>query len=726
MPNRLAHEKSPYLLQHADNPVDWYPWGEEAFAAARAADKPIFLSVGYSTCHWCHVMAHESFESVAVAEVLNRDFVPIKLDREERPDVDRVYMAFVQATTGSGGWPMSVWLTPALKPFFGGTYFPPETRWGRAGFVDVLQAVARAWRDERPRVEQSAESLVADLQRTAVGRRPNAGAIDVAGADSLTRGVRQFELAYDTRRGGFGDAPKFPRPSELLFLFREYVRTGQASARDMALHTLRAMALGGMRDHVGGGFHRYSVDGEWRVPHFEKMLYDQAQLALAFLEAGQITGDRFFAQIADDTLQYVARELTSPAGGFYSAEDADSIPADHVGQPGAHGIEGAFYVWSASELRELLGDAYEAFALRFGIEESGNAPADPHGEFVGKNLLYTARSVADIAGTLGDREETVIDALARARVVLFGARLKRPRPHLDDKVLTAWNGLMIAAFARASRVLRAEAFGLEANAERYRTVATRAAQFLYDELWDPSPAVLYRRHRDGQRGGEGYAEDYASTTYGLLELFQADGNVRWLAWADALQEALDRRFWDEEGGGWFSTTGNDPSVLLRLKEDYDGAEPSAGAIALLNLLTLTHLRPDDARRRRIERALARYGANLGDVARAVPLVAAALSTWHAGIGQTVIVGRHGSADFDALQRAAASRYRPFAIEVALDPSAGGSKVVDHLPFIASMTAAGGAATAYVCRNFVCQAPATTVDGLLEALDADERAPSETN
>jgi len=284
---------------------------------------------------------------------------------------------------------------------------------------------------------------------------------------------------------------------------------------------------------------------------------------------------------------------------------------------------------------------------------------------------------------------------------------------------------MIAAFARAARVLRAEAFGLAANAEHYRTVATRAAQFLYDELWDPSPAVLYRRHREGQRGGEGYAEDYASTTYGLLELFQADGNVRWLAWADALQDALDRRFWDEEGGGWFSTTGNDPSVLLRLKEDYDGAEPSAGAIALLNLLTLTHLRPDEARRQRIERALARYGSNLGDVARAVPLVAAALSTWHAGIGQTVIVGRLGSADFDALQRAAASRYRPFAIEVALDPSAGGSKVVDHLPFIASMTAAGGAATAYVCRNFVCQAPATTVDGLLEAFDADERAPGHT-
>jgi len=466
MPNRLAREKSPYLLQHAENPVDWYPWGDEAFAAARASDKPIFLSVGYSTCHWCHVMAHESFENAAVAEVLNRDFVPVKVDREERPDVDRVYMAFVQATTGSGGWPMSVWLTPALKPFFGGTYFPPDTRWGRAGFVEVLQAIDRAWHDDRSRVEQSAESLITDLQRAASGRLTTRADASVTSPESLARGVRQFELAYDARRGGFGDAPKFPRPSELLFLLREHARTGQASARDMVLHTLRAMALGGMRDHIGGGFHRYSVDGDWRVPHFEKMLYDQAQLVLAYLEAAQVTGDRCFAQIADDTLQYVARELTGPSGGFYSAEDADSIPAEHAGHTGAHGVEGAFYVWSAPELRDRLGKDYDTFALRFGIEDGGNAPSDPQGEFVGKNLLYTARSVADIAGTLSESQQSVVDALARARIALFGARLTRPRPHLDDKILTAWNGLMIAAFARASRVLRAEPFGLKGTPRR--------------------------------------------------------------------------------------------------------------------------------------------------------------------------------------------------------------------------------------------------------------------
>jgi uncharacterized protein len=717
MPNRLANEKSPYLLQHADNPVDWYPWGDEAFSAARSADKPIFLSVGYSTCHWCHVMAHESFESETIADVLNRDFIAVKVDREERPDVDRVYMAFVQATTGSGGWPMSVWLTPALKPFFGGTYFPPQTRWGRAGFVDVLQAIARAWRDERPKVEQSAESMVTELQRVASGRALTGEGGDIAAADSLARGVRQFELAYDARRGGFGDAPKFPRPSELLFLLREHARTGHAAARDMVLHTLRAMALGGMRDHVGGGFHRYSVDGEWRVPHFEKMLYDQAQLVLAYLEAAQITGDRFFAQVADDTLQYVARELTSPGGGFYSAEDADSVPADYAGREGAHGVEGAFYVWAASELRDLLGSDYDALALRFGIEENGNAPSDPQGEFIGKNLLYTARSVAEIAGTLGESQDAVIDALARARLVLFGARLTRPRPHLDDKILTAWNGLMIAAFARGARVLRADAFALHENADRYQTVAARAAQFVFDELWDPSSTTLHRRYRDGERGVEGYAEDYAAAAFGSLELFQADGNLRWLAWADVLQDQLDRRFWDEENGAWFSTTGTDPSVLLRLKEDYDGAEPSAGAMALLNLLALTHFRPDARRTTRIEAGLARYGPSLGDAARAVPLVASALSSWHAGIGQSVIVGRAGAADFEDLRRALASRYLPFSIEVPIDTSVGTAKLVDHLPFIASMTAIDGVATAYICRDFTCQAPATTVAGLLEALDS---------
>src|SRR5262245_57039586 len=339
--NRLAAENSPYLLQHQHNPVDWHPWGEEAFERARRDDKPIFLSIGYSTCHWCHVMEHESFESRDVSDVLNRHFVSIKVDREERPDVDRVYMTFVQATTGSGGWPMSVWLTPDLEPFYGGTYFPPSSRWGRPGFVDVLQEIARVWREERDKVLQSAAHIVERLRSI----RSQGAAAHVPGPGALDNATHEFASAFDARRGGFGEAPKFPRPSELLFLMREHARTGAPEPRDMALITLRAMALGGMRDHVGGGFHRYSVDGDWRVPHFEKMLYDQAQLVLAYLEAWQITGDRAHADVAVDTLEYVRRDLTDSEGGFYSAEDADSMPPEEADAPHPHKMEGAYYIW---------------------------------------------------------------------------------------------------------------------------------------------------------------------------------------------------------------------------------------------------------------------------------------------------------------------------------------------------------------------------------------------
>src|SRR5688572_873982 len=397
MPNRLAAERSPYLQQHADNTVDWYPWGEEAFTRARAEDKPIFLSVGYSTCHWCHVMAHESFESPEVAEVLNAGFVSIKVDREERPDVDRVYMTFVQATTGSGGWPMSVWLTPKLEPFYGGTYFPPTSRWGRPGFVEILTELRRAWGEDRDKIEVSASSILARLE--SYGRSGGGGSAPgvIPEIAALERAVAEFEAAFDRRRGGFGNAPKFPRPSELLFLMREHARTGAEPPIAMALHTLRSMAIGGMRDHIGGGFHRYSVDGDWRVPHFEKMLYDQAQLTLAYAEATQVTGDHFFSAVAVDTLAYVRRDLTDAEGGFYSAEDADSIPPEHANDPAAHKMEGAFYVWTDEEIRDVLGADADVFRERFGVRPGGNAPFDPQNEFTNKNLLYTAKSVDEIA-----------------------------------------------------------------------------------------------------------------------------------------------------------------------------------------------------------------------------------------------------------------------------------------------------------------------------------------
>ena len=707
--NRLARERSPYLLQHAHNPVDWYPWGDDAFARARTEDKPIFLSIGYSTCHWCHVMERESFENDEVAAVLNDGFVSIKVDREERPDVDRVYMTFVQATTGSGGWPMSVWLTPDLKPFYGGTYFPPQSKWGRPGFVDILQEIARVWGADREKVVQSAEALTDRLRSLGHAAVP---VWTVPTADALDKTLRQFKDAFDPRNGGFGDAPKFPRPSELLFLLREHARTGDLQAREMVLRTLRAMALGGMRDHIGGGFHRYSVDAQWRVPHFEKMLYDQAQLVVAFLEAAQVSGDPFYAEVGEDTLLYVLREMTDEAGGFYSAEDADSVPPE-AGADGERKKEGAFYLWEADELDALLGEAAAIVKLRFGVERDGNAPHDPQQEFTGKNLLYVARSIDDIAKETGKSNDQVVEVLNSARLKMFEARLARPRPHRDDKILTAWNGLMIGAFARMSRLLRGRGWDGRSAGEPYLNAARRCAGFVRERMWNARTSVLLRRYRDGSADIEGYADDYAYLIAGLLELFQADAQPMWLEWALALQRRQDELFWDESGGGWFSTTGHDPSVLLRTKETYDGAEPAASSVSVLNLLVLSHLVPDAAWDERIERTLRLFGTRIDQMGRGVPMMAAALSTYLAGAHQIVIVER-GDAD-DALERALALMYLPFAVQLRVTKDSRRA-LAGSLPFIDAMHPMEGATAAYICRNFTCRQPVTTVDALQHELE----------
>jgi uncharacterized protein YyaL (SSP411 family) len=720
--NRLAEARSPYLLQHANNPVDWFQWSDEAFAKARAEDKPIFLSVGYSTCHWCHVMEHESFENDEVAAVLNEHFVSIKVDREERPDVDRVYMTFVQATTGSGGWPMSVWLTPDLKPFYGGTYFPPTSRWGRPGFVDILQEIARVWRAERDKVAQSAESLTTQLRQV----EQTAPTWTLPGANALSSTVKQFRDTFDARLGGFGNAPKFPRPSELLFLLREYARTTREQgergddaehAREMVLRTLRAMALGGMRDHIGGGFHRYSVDAAWRVPHFEKMLYDQAQIVMALVEAAQVSGDPFYAEIAEDTLLYVLRDMTDPGGAFYSAEDADSIPPEESASHIAHKKEGAFYLWRADELDALLGEDSAIVKVRFGIEPGGNAPQDPQQEFTGKNLLYVARSIDDIAKQTGKTVAEVIDVLNRARVRMFEHQLGRPRPHRDDKILTAWNGLMIAAFARTARALRG--LGRDgATAEPYVEAARRAAGFLREHMWHAGTRTLLRRYRDGHAEIEAYAEDYAYLIFGLLDLFQADPDPMWLEWAIALQQRQDELFWDEAAGGWFSTTGRDPSVLLRMKEDYDGAEPTASAVSVFNLLVLSHLIDSAVEPEwpnRIERTLKLFGSRLEQVGRAVPMMAAALSTYTAGVQQIVIVDPSSPASSELL-RAIARQYLPFAITLHVTPDRQRA-LAGSLPFIAAMQPVDGRAAAFVCRRFTCRQPVTDVNRLQEELRA---------
>jgi hypothetical protein len=719
--NRLGAEQSPYLLQHAHNPVDWYPWGDEAFARARAEDKPIFLSVGYSTCHWCHVMEHESFEREEIAAILNSHFVSIKVDREERPDVDRVYMTFVQATTGAGGWPMSVWLTPALAPFYGGTYYPPVAQWGRPGFREVLLEIARAWREERATVTESATRISERMQAMA-GSADADGAPAVVDGNALTTIVRQFRGSFDQRRGGFGDAPKFPRPTELLFLLREHARTGDDAARDMVLTTLRAMALGGMRDHIGGGFHRYSVDGNWRVPHFEKMLYDQAHLVLAYLEAAQVSGDPFYAQIAEDTLQYVRRDLTDAGGGFHSAEDADSVPpelardavASAEASADSHKSEGAFYIWRLDEIRDALGGDSRAFELRYGVLPDGNAPFDPQSEFTGKNLLYTARGISDIAKELDTPPKRVAEALTRARLTLFALRGQRPRPHLDDKVLTGWNGLMIAAFARAARVLSGgAALGQDVGSDpgaRHLESARGAAEFLRQGMWDPDQRVLLRRYRAGQAAIEGYAEDYAYLIFGVLELFAATGSPAWLEWAIELQRRQDELFWDATSGGWFSTTGRDPSVLVRMKEDYDGAEPSASSVGASNLLALADLTGDASFRSRADAVFRAFAARLATQGRTLPMMAASLSTALADREQIVIVGATG-VETDTLWRAANRRYRPFAQIFRVEPGETQQRLAQLMPWVGSMTPQRGQPAAYVCRNFACIAPTTDPESL---------------
>ncbi|MDE3168028.1 MAG: thioredoxin domain-containing protein, partial [Acidobacteriota bacterium] len=444
--NRLANEKSPYLLQHAHNPVDWYAWGEEAFDKARRENKPIFLSIGYSTCHWCHVMEHESFENEGIAAILNEHYVAIKVDREERPDIDRIYMTFVQATSGSGGWPMSVWLTPELQPFFGGTYFPPENRWGHPGFASVLTQVASAWRSDREQIVESARNVVEQLrQQTAVAPLHGGAAFDAATLDS---GFAVLRRTFDMRLGGFGGAPKFPRPVVYHFLTRYWQRTKNEEALAMVLLTLREMAKGGMYDQLGGGFHRYSVDERWFVPHFEKMLYDQGQLASAYVEAYQITGDAQYAETARGIFDYVLRDMTDAGGGFYSAEDADSvIREDHPDIKG----EGAFYIWSWDEVPE---PGREWFGYRYGMRAGGNVDHDPHGEFTGRNILYRAHSVEETAVRFGATQAEVAAALHRIERELMAARAKRVRPHLDDKILAGWNGLMISALALGGAVLK--------------------------------------------------------------------------------------------------------------------------------------------------------------------------------------------------------------------------------------------------------------------------------
>jgi uncharacterized protein YyaL (SSP411 family) len=669
--NRLIQEKSPYLQQHAHNPVDWYPWGDEAFEKARSEDKPIFLSIGYSTCHWCHVMEHESFENEEIAALVNRWFVPIKVDREERPDIDRIYMNYVQATTGGGGWPMSVWLTPDLKPFVGGTYFPPENKYGRAGFPVILERIAQAWQNDRQKILSTSAGIMEQLRAQAENSGAGSDRVDATILDSA---FNQFRRSFDSKLGGFGSAPKFPRPSVHNFLLRYWKRTGRDEARDMVVETLIAMEKGGMNDQLGGGFHRYSVDEYWFVPHFEKMLYDQAQLVISYLEAFQIMQDETLAGAARRTLDYVIRDMTAPGGGFYSAEDADS--ASDPARPNEKS-EGAFYIWSFREVIELLGeDRARRFARRYGMEPDGNVVNDPHHEFTGRNILFQAHS---------EQEDAEADA------ILFEARAKRPRPHLDDKVLASWNGLMISAFSKASAIL---------SEPKYAQAARQAADFLLSTM-RREDGTLLRRFRDGDAAIPGMLDDYAFLAQGLLDLYESSFEFRWLEAAIAITQK-QRELLEDETGGFFASAHEDASKLMRIKDDYDGAEPSGNSVAFMNLLRLLRITGRGEFEASARKLLAVFQTRLAAVPFGMPQMLAACEFDIAPQREIVIAGDPTG----SIVRLLWAKFDPNRILLHAGP-----EIARYQPAIAAMNARGNGTTVYVCEDFACQEPVTREEDL---------------
>ena len=684
--NALANEKSPYLRQHAYNPVDWLPWGAAAFDKAREEGKPIFLSIGYSTCHWCHVMAHESFENEEIADILNREFVPVKVDREERPDVDRIYMLFVQASTGSGGWPMSIWLTPELKPFFGGTYFPPDSRYGRPGFREVLQQLARAWKQERERVEASganvAEQLRAITSSANATLEPDRELFDAA--------FWQFRRMFDSRWGGFGSAPKFPRPVVLNYLLRYYASEHNNEALEMAVRTLHRMAAGGMHDHLGGGFHRYSVDERWFVPHFEKMLYDQAQLAISYLEAYQITREERLAEAARDIFSYVLRDLRDADGGFYSAEDADSPDPENP----SHAGEGAFYIWRQSEIERLLGARDAAVVCaRFGIEASGNVQQDPHGEFTGRNILYEAKTEEEAGREHGLSSSESKEALARGKQLLFEARRKRPRPHLDNKVLTSWNALMISAFVKGFLVLEDKGY-LEA--------AERATSFLLSRMYDPGSAQLLRRFCDGEAAVPAFVDDYAFLAQALLDLFEATSRPSYLETVVDLAQRGLKQFEDTEQGGFFSTVENASDLLLRMKDDYDGAEPSGNSAATDVLLRLAHVTGNDESGLSAERSLRWFAPKMKLQPTMAPQMLVALGRRLAEPEQVIVRCAELNAQVAGILAEHRRGFAPNATTFAIDDAAS-ERLRSIAPFLSRLERKG-TITLYECRNFTCELP----------------------
>lgn len=694
MSNRLIEETSPYLLQHADNPVDWYPWNEEALQEARDKDKPILLSIGYSACHWCHVMAHESFEDPETARIMNDLFVNVKVDREERPDLDAIYMQAVQAMTGHGGWPMTVFLTPDLVPFYGGTYFPPTPRQGMPAFRQVLMGVAAAYRDRREEIEESAAKVLDHLSRTA-GAPAGDGELVF---ETLQAAHYALAREFDSVYGGFGNKPKFPPSMLLEFLMRVYHRKGWSKAWEMVDLTLRRMARGGMYDQLGGGFHRYSVDERWLVPHFEKMLYDNALLSRIYLHAYQIGGDPLYRRIVEETLDYVLREMTSPEGGFYSTQDADS-----------EGEEGKFFVWTPHEVDALLGpEDGPLFRAYFDVTAAGN--------FESHNILHVDHSLEKVAAQEDVTVEHLSEVIERGKKILFEARERRVKPGRDDKILTAWNGLMLASFAEAGAVL---------NRPDYVQAAVRAADFVLTRLRDDTGRLL-RSHKDGQSKIDAYLEDHAYLAEGFLALYEATFDVRWLEEARNLAEEMLERFWDESEGGFFDTAADqaDQSLIIRPKNITDNATPSGNALAasvLLKLATLAgpqsdgagpelYFRPAVETLRLLSRGMARYPRAFG---QALSALDASLATPQ----EVAIVGDREKEATQSLLDVVYSHYLPNTVLALASPDRV-EELSDRIPLLAGRSQIDAAPTAYVCENYACQLPVTEPAALLRLLGVD--------
>ncbi len=690
--NRLAKEKSPYLLQHANNPVEWYPWGKEAFSKAKKEDKPIFLSIGYSTCHWCHVMAHESFENERIAELMNDAFVNIKVDREERPDIDSLYMSVAQMLTGSGGWPLTIIMAPDKQPFFAATYIPAETRFGRMGMDELIPEIQRLWKEDRNRLNTITKNIRTNLETSAIGSK---GA--ELGEGVLEMAFDSLEQRFDEEYGGFGFRPKFPSPHNLMFLLRYWKRTKNKEALQMVETTLQAMRKGGIFDHVGLGFHRYSTDPKWLLPHFEKMLYDQAMLTMAYTEAYQATKKDEYAQTVREIITYVLRDMTSLEGGFYSAEDADS-----------ESEEGKFYVWTEEEIRKILPKKEADMFLKvYNFEPEGNFLDEATGKRMGTNIPHLKKPLAIEAKAEKMTEKGLLELLEGAREKLFDVREQRIHPHKDDKILADWNGLMIAALAKAARVL---------DEPDYTETAKQAANFVFTQMQDAKGRLLHR-YRDNEAKIPAFLDDYAFMIWGLLELHETTLEPEFLQRAVELNAELLTHFWDDVGGGFYFTADDAEDLLVRKKDAYDGAIPSGNSVAMLNLLRLARITAESD----LESKAAQIGkAFSGDVLSAPPGFTLMVCGVDFAVGpnfEIIIVGDSTAPDTQTMKKVINDQFIPNKVTLLI-PTDGNTETVMRLaPFTKDYKAIDNKATAFVCANHVCQSPTTDAKTMLKLLSS---------